>query len=155
MVEYYFDNEENAQRLFKVLEEWVGTPYRHKAGVKGLGCDCIHFVGRVMEELGLLNLDLVDDRFFDYPRDWHLHNTRERLSEAIEQYFKVEKYIIDTNPSFKFKNGDIALSHYGKASSHAAIYYNGRLYQSLNRIGVRRINAQMCKHMKFVYRLIK
>ena len=32
---------------------WIGTPYRHQASLKGVGCDCIGLVGGVGVELGL------------------------------------------------------------------------------------------------------
>src|SRR3954471_15572119 len=57
-----------------VIEEawsWVGTPYHHRAGIKGLngGVDCAHFPYRVYHEVGLLpELDLGD-----YPPDWFFH----------------------------------------------------------------------------------
>lgn len=31
---------------------WIGTPYRHRASLKGWGCDCIGLVAGVWRELG-------------------------------------------------------------------------------------------------------
>ncbi len=33
-------------------QSWIGTAYRHQAGVKGVGCDCIGLIGGVGLDLG-------------------------------------------------------------------------------------------------------
>jgi cell wall-associated NlpC family hydrolase len=152
MVEYYFTDKEKQKELKTILESWLNTPYKHHTGVKGMGCDCIHFVGCVMEEMGLLNFDRKSVP--QYPRDWHLHNTREILSEGIEARLNVEKLNIND----KLINGDIILSHYGKASSHAGIFFDNYVYQALDGIGVRKIiftDQKFKKQMKFFYRILK
>lgn len=145
---YYFEDEEKDAALKKILDEWLNTPFRHHCGVKGLGCDCIHFAIRVFEELGLMANTYVPD----YPRDWHMHNTRELLSEAVMKHLDVEK--IDLNA--KHLNGDIVLSHYGKASSHTGIIYGSYVYQSLEGMGVKRIHfddKKLKQQMKFIFRI--
>lgn len=146
---YYFDDPEKLAELGRILAEWEGTPYRHHCGVKGLGTDCIHFVGRVMEELGILKWrkTLIPD----YPRDWHLHNTRELLLDNLIKEIPGEKVSLDA-----LKDGDIILSHYGQASSHAAIYYQGYCWQSLDGVGVIKIHMSdraQRRQMKYAYRI--
>lgn len=151
-MQYYFEKKENQDRLFKKLTEWIDTPFRHKCCVKNLGCDCIHFVIGVLDELNLCSKKTIE--IPDYPPDWHYHNTRELLAEGLEREFNVEKFNICDNPILL--NGDIILSHYGKASSHAGIYFNDYVYQSLNNIGVKKINfsdKKFRKGMKFIYRI--
>jgi len=151
MVKYYFEDQEESARLKAILEEWLYTPYKHRTGVKGLGCDCIHMVGCVLEELGLFVFDTKSVP--DYPRDWHLHNTREILAEGIVNRLNVEKVPI----SDTMLNGDIILSHYGKASSHAGIFFDGYVYQALDRIGVRKINykdKKFKKQMRYAFRVL-
>ena len=147
---YFFDIKENDASLKRILDEWLNTPFRHRCGVKGKGCDCIHFVAKVLEELGILKWrkDLIPD----YPRDWHLHKTRELLKDSILKELNVESVTLSS-----LKNGDILLSHYGKASSHAAFYYGGYIYQALDRVGVKRINFndQVYRaQMKFALRIL-
>jgi cell wall-associated NlpC family hydrolase len=145
------ESPEMQDRLRAVLASWLGTPYRHRAGVKGLGVDCIHFVARVMEELGLLTWR--EDIMPDYPRDWHLHHTRELLSESIEREFTVRQ-----QPPGCFKNGDILLFHFGKAASHAGIFCDETIWQSLDRIGVIAMTAQdrmMMRRLRYVYRVMR
>lgn len=152
MVIYFFEDIEKQKELKIILDEWKGTPYKHHTGVKGMGCDCIHFVGCVMEEIGLLSFDRKTVP--QYPRDWHLHNTREILAEGIEKRLNVNKHGINDD----MLNGDIILSHYGKASSHAGIFFDNYVYQALDGIGVRKINfgdQKFKKQMKFVYRILK
>ena len=142
-----FESKEKQNELKMILDSWVNTPFKHHCGVKNKGCDCIHFVARVFEEMGIVTLSKVPN----YPRDWHLHNTRELLSEAIENYLTVEKVKLNS-----LKNGDIILSHYGKAASHAAIYFDGYVYQAIIDIGVCKINfkdKKFKKIMKFAYRI--
>lgn len=146
----YFDDAEKQAQLKQIMDSWLGTPFRHHCGVKGLGCDCIHFVARVFEEMGILKWrkNLVPD----YPRDWHLHNTRELLLERLVKEFNV--VTVDLAAPM---NGDILLSHYGQAASHAAIYFDGYAYQALDRIGVVKIafsDAVFKRQMRYNYRLI-
>lgn len=142
-----FESKEKQNELKRILDSWTGTPFRHHCGVKGRGCDCIHFVARVFEEMGIVTLNKVPN----YPKDWHLHNTRELLAESIENYCNVEKVNLNS-----LKNGDIILSHYGKAASHAAIYFDEYVYQSITNIGVCKINfkdRKFKKRMKIAYRI--
>lgn len=150
---YYFDDIKKQKELSQILESWMNppTPFKHHVGVKGLGCDCIHFVGMVLDELGLFTFN--KKTVPDYSRDWHLHNTRELLSEGIMSRLNVEK----KNLSNGLMNGDIILSHYGKAASHAGIFYDNYVYQALDGVGVRKIHIsdqKFFKKMKFVYRIL-
>lgn len=149
MVEYYFESIKRQKELKRILDEWLGTPFRHLCGMKGLGCDCIHFGARVFEELELLT-DIV---ISDYPKDWHLHNTRELLKEGLIKNLNVEKVELSD-----LMNGDIILSHFGRAASHVGIYFDGYVYQALNDIGVRKINfndKKFRERMRFAYRILK
>lgn len=147
---YYFDDVEKQKELKKILDEWIGTPFRHHCGVKGLGCDCIHFVVHVFSEMELLMI--TKKTIPDYAKDWHLHNTRELLEEGILRHFKVEKVALPN-----LMNGDIICSHFGKAASHVGIFFDGYVYQALKSAGVCRINfdhEKLKKRMKFVYRIL-
>ena len=145
----YFADSEKQQELKRILDSWIGTPFRHHCGVKGLGCDCIHFVARVFEEIGILRWrkGLIPD----YPRDWHLHNTRELLLESLINESNVIAADLD-NPM----NGDILLSHYGQAASHAGIYYGGYVYQAVDNVGVCKIvfsDRTFRRQMKYAFRV--
>ena len=148
-MKYYFSDLEKQKELKKILDEWLGTPFRHHCGVKGGGTDCLHFVARVLEEMGILTWrkNMVPD----YPRDWHLHNTRELLKEAIDRELKGEWKELNG-----FMNGDILLSHFGKAASHVGIYFDGHVYQAVERIGVIKVSVKtplIKRQMKFMFRV--
>jgi cell wall-associated NlpC family hydrolase len=123
---YLFEDEKNLEELEKTLKEWVGTPFKHYCGVKKGGADCIHFVARVLEEFGKGPFKIPW-----YPADWHVHNTTELLLEGIISQLEFEPGDID-DP----ENGDIVLYKFGKVISHAAIYLNGFIYQSVLKDGV-------------------
>ncbi|MFY8139958.1 MAG: peptidase P60, partial [Caulobacter sp.] len=38
-------------RIVAAARGWLGTPYRHQASVKGVGCDCLGLVRGVWREL--------------------------------------------------------------------------------------------------------
>lgn len=114
-----------------------------------MGCDCIHLVLRVYEEMGLT--EFPKKQMPDYPRDWHLHNTTELLADGIERTLPVDRVMVGTP-----MDGDITLSKYGRASSHSGIYCDGYVYQALNGMGVHKIDwnyAPFKKRMTHVYRM--
>jgi cell wall-associated NlpC family hydrolase len=148
----YFDDIERREKLLAILESWLGTPFRHHSGVKGLGTDCIHFVGRVFEEMGLVRWK--KDIIPDYPRDWHLHSTREMLKERVLKELKV----VQVSLGDELKDGDILLFHLGKAASHAGIYYKEYVYQAVERMGVCKVSIvdKVAKRqLKFILRVIE
>jgi len=154
-MKYYFEEKERQDKLRGILESWLNTPHRHHVGVKGLGTDCIHFICRVFEEMGLMRWrkNLVPD----YPPDWHIHNTREMLKEGLDREFRGEWIDLETFRNGDKIDGDIILCHFGKAASHSGIYMDDLIYQALDHTGVRKIcftDPYMQKHMKFVFRLL-
>jgi len=40
-----------ADEVMAAARRWVGTPYRHRAALRGVGCDCIGLVRGVWREL--------------------------------------------------------------------------------------------------------
>jgi len=125
----FFDSEERQASLKTVLDSWLGTPWRHWAGMKGAGADCIHFVVRVLEETGA-----VDRRYLAIPHyaaDWHVHRDRELLLEGLRKIPNLVEVGIEEP-----QNGDLILFKFYKATSHAGFYFDGRLYHSVMNIGV-------------------
>ena len=125
-MKYLFENEEKTKELGRILESWLNTPFRHYSGVKGLGCDCIHLVARVFEEMGMGPF-----KIFQYPKDWHIHKVNDLLINGIKEQLKVEEFSPE-NPI----NGDIILFKFGKAASHSALFYNGRIYHAVTNLKV-------------------
>lgn len=133
---YYFEDPEKQRALERILEEWVGTPFRHHCGVKGRGVDCIHFGVRVLEETGA-----VPVRSWGIPKyvkDWHLHNAKELLYEGLCASGRFIELPMDTEKM----NGDVILYKFGRVTSHLAIYCNGHVYNSVTNLGVLKMNIQ-------------
>ena len=109
------------------LESWVDTPFRHRTMVKGLGCDCIHFIAGVLKHFDFEKKGLMPE----YGPDWNLHKTRELLLEGIKQELKCIEVLVDN-----IIDGDLALFKFGKASAHVAFYFKDHFYHSVTEIGV-------------------
>lgn len=125
-MKYLFEDSEKVKELNDILESWIGTPFRHFAGVKGLGCDCIHLVARVFEEMGYGPFKIPQ-----YHKDWHLHKDNSMLLEGIKNRLRVE-ILPPENPI----TGDILLFQFGKAQSHSAIFNNGLIYHAITDLKV-------------------
>lgn len=136
VMNYYFEDLGNQQRLQKILDEWVGTPFRHHCGVKGRGVDCIHFGVRVLEEVGAVPVKSWG--IPKYAKDWHLHNAQELLYEGIVGSGRFDELPLLT-PRM---NGDLILYKFGRVTSHLAIYFDGHVYNSVTNLGVLKMNAQ-------------
>lgn len=133
---YYFDDHENQQRLQTILDEWVGTPFRHHCGVKGRGTDCIHFGVRVLEEVGAVPYNRWG--IPKYVKDWHLHNRQELLYEGIIASNLFHEFPLKET----WQTGDIILYRFGRVTSHLAIFCNGHVYNSITNLGVLKMNPQ-------------
>lgn len=144
----FFGNSERLEALRKTLQEWQGTPYVHFAGVKGAGCDCIHFVAKVLEELGA-----GETRIPWYPKDWHLHSGEELLLNGFKgdpRFFE-----IDVN---SIEDGDIVLFKFGKTCSHCGFYLDDHVYQAITDIGVERRHwrdQHWYKRRRHAFRVVK
>ena len=60
---------------------WIGTPYRHQASLKGVGCDCLGLLVGVWRELG----GAVPGRLPAYTPDWAEASGRETLAEGVRR----------------------------------------------------------------------
>lgn len=89
---------------------WVGTPYHHRAKLKGVGVDCAQFVLAVYANAGLIR----DFDTGEYPRDWHLHRSVERYMVHVLR-FAAEIPVDEAKPA------DVVLFKIGRAYSHGAI----------------------------------
>lgn len=101
---------ENEQRaaLVEAARGWIGTPYHHRARVKGAGVDCAQLLIGVYAEAGVI--EAFDTG--EYPMDWMMHREEERFLAWVERYL-VE---VET-PS----PGDVAIWRFGRTFSHGAI----------------------------------
>ena len=61
---------------------WIGTPYRHQASLRGVGCDCLGLLRGVWRDL----LGPEPEAVPPYGRDWAEAGRRENLAEAAARH---------------------------------------------------------------------
>jgi NlpC/P60 family putative phage cell wall peptidase len=61
---------------------WLGTPYRHQASLKGVGCDCLGLVRGVWRDC----VGAEPERAPPYAADWAEAGAGETLLEAAERH---------------------------------------------------------------------
>lgn len=113
-----FATPQEAAARAAVLREalsWIGTPFRDCADVKGPqgAVDCAMLLVRVFVDTGIL--PAFDPR--PYPARWHLHRSRERFLEWIEEALGARRV---ERP----RPGDVVIWQFGRCFSHGAILIN-------------------------------
>jgi len=98
-----------SDRILAAARTWLGTPYHHRARVRGAGVDCLMLIVEAYTATGLLPPDL---RVPDYPPDIMYHRADTRYLDAVLDYCDE----VDAP-----QPGDIALFWFGKAWAHGAI----------------------------------
>ena len=61
---------------------WIGTPYRHQAALKGVGCDCLGLLVGVWGEVTGRNAGPLPP----YTPDWAEAEGRETFAEGLRRY---------------------------------------------------------------------
>lgn len=91
---------------------WIGTPYRHQASLKGVGCDCLGLVRGVWREI----VGNEPEASPPYAPDWAEASGRERLMEAAT------RHLIEVSRD-AFVEGDVLLFRWRDSlvAKHAAI----------------------------------
>jgi len=91
---------------------WIGTPYRHQASLKGVGCDCLGLVRGVWRAFHTREPEPMPP----YAPDWAEAGGRETLAEAAA------RHLTPIEPS-SFAPGDLLLFRWraGMPAKHAAI----------------------------------
>jgi len=63
--------------------QWLGTPYRHQASLRGVGCDCLGLVRGVWRDL----VGPEPEPMRPYTPDWAEAGGSETLVQLGERYF--------------------------------------------------------------------
>ncbi len=89
---------------------WLGTPYRHQASLKGVGCDCLGLVRGVWREI----YGYEPEPPPPYRADWAETGSRETLLEAAARHL---------TPASGIRPGDVLLFRMspGACVKHCAI----------------------------------
>jgi len=116
-------------RIVALARDWLGTPYRHQASRKGVGCDCLGLVRAVYAEAtGRSTEDPAP-----YAADWAERSGEERLFKAAQAYCG------EPLPLARAESGDIVLFRWrpGHAAKHAGILSGGgRFIHAYEQAGV-------------------
>jgi len=91
---------------------WIGTPYRHQASLKGVGCDCLGLVRGVWRAV----MGDEPERAPPYAPDWAEAAKGEPLAEAAARH--LQPIAVDA-----FAEGDVLLFRWrgGLPAKHLAI----------------------------------
>lgn len=113
---------EAKERLAVVAEArtWIGTRYRNRMAIKGVGVDCAQILLESFRGAGL-PVEYEGDR---YSSDWHLHRHEEKYLSVVTSYAPgdiEDQRPIPERPDFQPLPGDILLWKVGNTFSHSAL----------------------------------
>lgn len=102
------------ERALAAAEGWIGTPYRHQASAKGIGCDCLGLIRGIWRELYGEEPELPPP----YARDWAERSGEDRLMDAALRHFGQALPVGEAQP------GDLLLFRWrpDMAAKHAGIF---------------------------------
>lgn len=72
-----------AKRVVLETRDWIGTPYRHQASAKGIGCDCLGLVRGIWRAVEGPEPELTPA----YSAHWSEVSRREQLIGAARRHF--------------------------------------------------------------------
>jgi cell wall-associated NlpC family hydrolase len=152
----YFEDQDKQDKLWEIIQSWIGTKHMHGCGVKQKGTDCLHFVLRVFEEMGFGPFKIPK-----YSPDWHQHKGDELLLKGLmtQSKMKLEQFKPE---NVTLMNGDLVTFRFGKATSHIGIYFekggDARIYHVPNSGRVYGMNISLISfssRMTNVFKVIK
>ncbi|MFG1371784.1 NlpC/P60 family protein [Xanthobacter oligotrophicus] len=102
--------------ILKEARSWIGTPYLHRASLKGQGADCLGLVRGVWREL----IGPEPEAMPSYAPDWAEAGRRETLAEAAGR-------CLNAVPVEEAQPGDVLLFRFRAhlPAKHAAILAEG------------------------------
>ncbi len=97
-------------RVCEIAEEWIGTPFHNNACLKGVGCDCAHFLRGIFVEAGLVE-----------PFETGHYSPQHFLHQETEHFLGFVSRFADEIPKENVSHGDIALYKVAKCYCHGAL----------------------------------
>jgi NlpC/P60 family putative phage cell wall peptidase len=107
-------DETTRARIVEIARSWIGTPYHHRARLKGVGVDCAQLLIGVFAEAGLI--ESFDTG--EYPMDWAAHRDDERFLGWVAQHAAPTSFAMP---------GDLLVFRYFRCYSHGAIVVDDAL----------------------------
>lgn len=119
-------------RIADAARGWVGTPYRHAAALRGVGCDCLGLVRGLWSELGGGALPMLPA----YRPDWRDWTHVAALSALAERHLVAAEPVVRPGRILLFR------LHGAPWPRHCAIAVSGdRIVHAQERLGV--VEAQL------------
>lgn len=140
-MKYYFDSEENVDKLRLSLKSWLRTPYAANCHVKGEGVDCGRFVGCVLSECGALD-------FVSFP--FCRRDLVDKINNTILNKLKTIGDLVSD-----IRDGDVLLFQLGEGL-HLGIHCDGNIYHVHKGISVMKClmgASPWTKRQKGIYRV--
>lgn len=100
--------QQQREAVIAAAREWLGTPYHHRAAVKGAGVDCLYLLAEVYSAAGLIEYPEIPH----YAPDIGMHRHEETYIEGILRY----AHEVDEP-----KPGDVAVWRFGRIFWHGAV----------------------------------
>ncbi|MDQ0319611.1 NlpC/P60 family putative phage cell wall peptidase [Pararhizobium capsulatum DSM 1112] len=103
--------------MIEAAQRWIGTPYRHQASARGIGCDCLGLVRGVWRDLYGDEPEMPPP----YQPDWAERGGEERLMAAALRHFGAAV------PVSEMRVGDLLLFRWRAEmpAKHAGILADG------------------------------
>lgn len=103
---------EVGEQVLSLATDWIGTPYRHQASTRGVGCDCLGLVRGIWRELYGDEPELPPP----YAHDWAERSGQDRLMDAAARHFETVPSLGEAQPGdmvlFRWRP-DCAAKHVG------------------------------------------
>lgn len=104
---------------------WLGTPYHHRARVKGVGVDCANLPAAVYESVGV-----IPHLNPSYSPQWMMHRDEEVFLSYILPHASEVAFEL-------LAPGDLILWKFGRTYSHSGIVVDyPRVVHAINGLGV-------------------
>ncbi|PZP51587.1 MAG: peptidase P60 [Agrobacterium fabrum] len=103
---------DTGERVLALAQGWIGTPYRHQASLKGVGCDCLGLISGIWRDLYGHEPELPPP----YAPDWAERGGEDRLMAAAKRHFPAVAGLEEARPGdlllFRWR-ADAAAKHLG------------------------------------------
>ena len=103
--------------IIEAARNWIGTPYRHQASLRGVGCDCLGLIRGIWRDCVGPEPETVPP----YSPDWSEPQGQEWLWHTLQRHFQAPA--IDPQPGelllFRMRAGSVA-KHLGILSHTSA-----------------------------------
>ena len=148
----FFDTPAKQARLVAVARRWIGTPFHPHARIRGVGVDCVHLLGAIYQEVGLLTVY----QFTGYAMDGGQHQATSQVTDWLDAHPNFQRM---TRIEDDLLPGDLVCFRMGRVPHHVGILLNPlRFIHAVRPAGV--IESQMtdptyAKRLAALYRPVR